>query len=320
MAEQLRVMVAGAGAFGQEHLRTLARMADVALAGVADIRADAARSAAETFGVARWSADAAELMDHIRPHGVVVATPGHTHVALASRALALGIPVLVEKPVALTPAEAEILAQAEAASAAFVLPGHILRFSTSHRQFVEIVRSDDIGPILSVTARRYRDDDHARRYPDIDPVLMTMIHDIDLAVWITAATVGEVSAQRRPAGLQRSETTVTATDSKGAIWRLATAWTFPGQAPPDRIEVVGERGCVELEAGSHIRQFGAVNRRIDLDGLDLDEALQAELSCFLRCIRAAEEPRAVTLREAITGLSIAAAAIASLKKGLIVRP
>lgn len=320
MADQLRVVVAGAGAFGQEHLRTLAKMDGVTVVGVADINGDAARREAERVGSARWDTHAANLMDQLRPDGVVVATPGDTHVALARHALALGTPVLVEKPVALTPAEAEILAQAEAASTGFVLPGHILRFSASHRRFAAIAESDDIGPLLSVTARRYRDDDHAKRYPGIDPILMTMIHDIDLAVWITKATGVELLAHRRPAGLQRSETIVTATDSAGAIWRLATAWTFPGLAPPDRIEVVGERGSVELEAGHHIRQFGAVSRRIELDGLDLDEALLMELSYFLRCIRRGELPQIVTLREAINGLSFATAAIESLQTGTTARP
>lgn len=320
MAGVLRVMVAGAGAFGQEHLRMLAQMNGVAVVGVADVNGNAARRAAERFDAACANTDAVKLMDQTRPDGVVVATPGDTHVALARHALALGIPVLVEKPVALTSAEAETLAQAEAASTSFVLPGHILRFSASHGKLAEIVQSDDIGPLLSVTARRYRDDDHARRYPDIDPILMTMIHDIDLAVWITKASGVELLAHRRPAGIQRSETIVTATDSGGAIWRLATAWTFPGQAPPDRIEVVGERGSVELEAGHHIRQFGAVSRRIDLNGLDLDEALQMELSYFLRCIRRGERPQIVTLREAINGLSFARAAIESLQTGTTIRP
>lgn len=319
MADQLRVMVGGAGAFGREHLRMLAGMKDVVLAGVADISADAARSAAETFGALQWGVDAFELMDRLRPDGLVVATPGDAHVALASRALALGTPVLVEKPVALTPEDAELLVKAEAASRGFVLPGHILRFSPSHRQFSDIAKTDGIGPLLSVTARRYRDDDHARRYPDIDPVLMTMIHDIDLVVWITGATAVEVTAHRRPAKLQRSETIITATDSKGAIWRLATAWTFPGQSPPDRIEVVGERGSVELEAGHHIRQYGTISRRLDLSGLDLDEALRAELSYFLQCIRGRERPRVVTLQDAVVGLSVAKAAMTSLQTQAIVR-
>jgi predicted dehydrogenase len=195
----------------------------------------------------------------------------------------------------------------------------VLRFSEPHRTLAQIVRSDAVGPILSVSARRHRDDSHALRYPDIDPVLMTMIHDIDLAIWITGAEAVEVLAARRPAATQRSETTVTARDSKGAVWRLATAWTFPGAAPPDRIEVIGERGSVELEVGAHIRRYGAVNAQIDL-AAPADDPLQAELSYFVQCIRSAERPSVVTLRDALTGLGAAEAAIASLRTGGPARP
>jgi predicted dehydrogenase len=318
MANGIRIMVAGAGAFGQEHLRTLAGMDDVELAGVADVNAAAAKQAAERYRVMRWSTEAAELIDETRPSGLVVATPGNTHVALATQALNLGIPVLVEKPVALTAADARSLAAAEAASSGFVLAGHILRFSDSHRRFVEIAQSDAVGPILSVTSRRNRDDSHAARYPDIDPVLMTMVHDIDLAVWITRATASHVYAIRRPTGKQRSETTVLASDSRAAVWRLMTAWTFPGEAPPDRIEVLGERGSVELEVGAKIRQFGAVNHEIDL-AVAREDALHLELAHFLRRIRSCEEQQVVTLHEAITGLCVAEAAISSLATGTVVR-
>ena len=319
MADKVRVVVAGVGAFGQEHLQRLARMEAVEVVGVADVNAAAAKHSAERYGAASWGTDTVELVGRTRPDGLVVVTPGHTHVALASRALALGIAVLVEKPVALTVAGAKSLASAEAASTRFVLPGHILRFSDSHRRFVAIARSDAVGPILSVTARRHRDDSHAVRYPDIDPVLMTMIHDIDLAVWITGATAAEVFAVRRPEGKLRSDTFMVATDSKGAMWRLQTAWTFPGEAPPDRIEVIGEQGSVELEVGASIRQYGATSGQIDLRAAS-EDPLHAELSHFVQSIRSAEPQQIITLREAIDGLSAAAAVIASLETGKVVRP
>ncbi|MBX6321013.1 MAG: Gfo/Idh/MocA family oxidoreductase [Rhodospirillaceae bacterium] len=317
MAERPRILVAGAGAFGREHLRRLAAMDDVVLAGVADCRAEAARAAAERWRVRRWGVDATELMAELRPDGVVVATPGDTHLALARCALGLGIPVLVEKPVTMTVAQAEALAQAEAASAAFVLPGHILRFSEAHRRVAEIAQSDAVGPLLWLGARRHRDDDHALRYPDIDPVLMTMIHDIDLALWITGAGVRTVRALRRPAGMQRALTTLVAEGEGGVVWQLATAWTFPGTAPPDRLEVIGERGSVELEVGAGIRQRGAVSRDIEAGP---EDALRAELACFAGCIRAGTRPQRVTLADARAGLAVAEAAMRSLATGAAVRP
>src|SRR5260221_8531277 len=145
----MRIVVAGAGLFGREHLRALAGIDGVALAGVADLDESAARAAAERYGAPAWSTDAAALIDRLLPDGVIVATASPSHVALATRALAAGASVLVEKPVAMTAADAVRLLAAEAASPGFGLPGHVLRFSAPHRTLVEIVRSGAIGDILA---------------------------------------------------------------------------------------------------------------------------------------------------------------------------
>ena len=318
MTDRIRIVVAGAGLFGREHLRLLSRRDDVEIAGVVDVNAAGAEAAAATFGAGTFDTDATALIDRLKPDGVIVATPGDTHVRFAAHALRAGIPVLLEKPVGVDAAEAVRLAEVEAASAAFVLPGHVLRFSPSHRKLAEIAKSG-IGRVLSVTSRRHRDDSHARRYRDIDPVLMTMIHDIDLAVWLTGAGAAEAFALRMPEGEERSATTLTVRGTGGAAWHLASSWTFPGPCPPDRLEVVGEAGGVELEVGGFLRSYGAREERIDVSGEAWDDSLKEEQAYFLDLIRAGRRPTVVTLADAIAGLAAAEAAIASLKRGGAVR-
>lgn len=315
-ARKLRLVVAGAGAFGRQHLRTLSGMDDVAIAGVADIDMAAARDAADRFGAARTDTDAVAMLERLRPDGVVIVTPGHTHVELACAALRLDIPMLLEKPVGLTAADADALIRAERSSRAFVLPGHILRFSGHYRMLVDIVRAGEIGAVLSVTSRNHRDETHAVRYRDIDPVLMTAIHDVDLAVWITGAKLASVLAIRRPEGTFRSETLITAADTRGGAWHISNAWTYPtSDAPPDRVEVVGERGAAELELGRSIRVFGATSREIELPMPD--DMLHAELAYFCRCIAEGRRPEVVTLEDARTGLEACDAILRSLKTGTI---
>lgn len=311
MSDRVRLVVAGAGSFGREHIHFLSTAADVELAGIADTNAAAAEAATGTLGGVATGSDAMALVDRLRPDGLIIATPGPTHLPLARHALAAGIPVLIEKPVAMTAAEASALVEVERASSGFIQPGHILRFCESYRRFAGIARSDEIGPILSLTARRHRDEAHALRYRE-DPVLMTMIHDIDLALWISGGKPTCVSAFRRPAGTSRSLTTATITSAAGPVWTISTAWTFPeGGWPSDRIEVIGERGSVELDAAGTIRVHGADSRTIAV-ATDLDEALRNEHACFVGCIRSGRPPTTVTLAEAIAGLAIADAVQASL--------
>lgn len=315
----VRLALAGAGLFGEEHLRVMARMGEVEIACIADRDAVAAERAAQRYGAGDWGTDIITLLERRAPDGLIIAAPGHTHVSIARQALELGIPVLVEKPVGMTAAEADILAEMDARGPGFVLPGHVLRFSKPHRMIADIVHSGEIGRVLSLSARRYRDDSHAVRYPDIDPVMMTMIHDIDLALWMAGTLPREILALRSPADEQRSQTLVSARDRNGAAWTLATAWTFAADAaPPDRLEIVGERGGVDFETGSVLRQYGPKTREIDLAKSGPDDPLHSEVSYFVDCIRSGRRPEVVTSRDAHAGLMIAEAALASLRAGGIV--
>lgn len=317
MKPTVRLVVAGAGKFGCEHLRALSSVPDTEVVGIADLSETASREAARAFGheSAATHTDAVTLLDALKPDGLIVATPGFTHVPLATAALQRNIPVLLEKPVAPSLTEATTLHAAETASKAFVLPGHVLRFSSPHRHFAEIIRSGAIGDVLSVTARRHRDESHAVHYPD-DPVVLTMIHDIDLALWLSGGpSDGSVFATRNPAETHRSETQATVTRADGIVWRLSTAWTFPSPAacPPDRIEVIGTDGAAELEVGNAIRVYGSETQIIDISDETDDGMLQSEDACFAECLRTGRRPTQLTLADAISGLSIAEAAQASLR-------
>jgi predicted dehydrogenase len=317
MMARLRLAVAGAGLFGREHLKRLAAMPEVEIAGIADIDPAAARRAGDEHGVRDCATDAAAMVERLRPDGLVVASQSASHLPIARAALGLGIPVLVEKPVGLDAAEAAALIAAERAGSAFVLPGHVLRFSAHHRMLLDIVRSPAVGPVLGFTSRRHRDDSHATRYPELDPVLMTMIHDIDLAIWFTGAGAATAYALRSPAGRQRADTMMLARGTGGTAWHLTTAWTFPDlQPPPDRVEIVGENGGVELEVGRSIRQSGRVVREIDLAATP-EDPLADELAYFARCIRRGERPTAVTSAEARDGLACAEAVMRSLASGAV---
>ena len=181
----VRVLLAGVGAFGREHLDQLAARADVRLVGVADTNPAAAERIRSLYGDLPYHADPLRMIDGTEADAIVIATPAASHVEICARALGRGLCVLLEKPVATSAEAASALLASSQKSAAFVLPGHVLRFSKDHQRLVEIVNSGLIGEVIYVNSRRYRDDSHAIRYGDTDPVLMTLIHDVDLAQWVT---------------------------------------------------------------------------------------------------------------------------------------
>lgn len=307
----MKIMVAGGGLFGQEHLKTLAAIEGTTVA-LAEPRNDERERLRAVFGLADTDADAFALLERYRPEGVVIATPAEVHAPLAMAALERAIPVLVEKPVAPDAATMRLLCAAADASSAFLLPGHILRFSSQHRRLRDVLAGGAIGDLIQFNSRRYRDASHATRYTDIDPVLMTMIHDIDLALWFSSAPATVASARRRPARTSRSVTTTCLETASGTIWQLSTAWLHPSVdcCPPDRVEIIGTRGSVELFVGSHLEIHAATCERIEVDADD--DPLRTELDCFLAAIRSGGRGLPIVPRDALDGIVAAEAVIEAL--------
>jgi predicted dehydrogenase len=311
----LRILVAGAGLFGREHLDRLVTRADVEIAGIADPNPAALELARTRYRVADLLADPLEMIARIPADGVIVATPSATHVEIALRAIGHKMAVLLEKPVAPSADLALGVADAAEAAGVLVLPGHVLRHDRNHQRLAEIVKSGGIGAPLYVNARRYRDDSHATRYSDVDPVLMTLIHDIDLAIWVAGAPFRAAQAWRKPVVDFRSMTATSCVTTTGVICDLRTAWTFTaGNLPADRLEVVGDRGSVELEVGLALQHYvEGESRAVEL--AVEDDALGNELDHFLGCLRDPRRKPALTLRDAAAGLQLAGGLLRSLASG-----
>jgi predicted dehydrogenase len=311
----LRLLLAGLGTFGKEHLGRLTERSDVKVVGVADANPAALEPIRATLGAAECLTDPLQLIDAVEADAIIVATPAVSHVEISVRALAKNLPVLLEKPVAPSARSAGPLLEAARSSAGFIIPGHVLRFSQDHVRMVETVRSGRIGEVIYVNSRRYRDDNHAVRYPDTDPVLMTLIHDIDIAQWVTGSDFHSVVGRRSEGVGYRSMTAVSATTATGVICDLRTAWTFTnGEAPPDRVEVVGDRGSVELTVGAGLDVY-ADGRRTSYPAAGTDDPLRNEQDHFLACVRDRSAAPALTLSQALVGLKLADAAIESLQRG-----
>ena len=309
----LRLLLAGLGAFGKEHLTRLTERSDVNVVGVADANPAALEPIRAKLGVAECLTDPLQLIEMVEADAIIVATPAASHVEIGVRALAKNLPVLLEKPVAPSATSAVPLLEAARSSAGFIMPGHVLRFSRDHVRMVETVRSGRIGEVIYVNSRRYRDDSHAVRYPDTDPVLMTLIHDIDIAQWVTGSDFHSIVARRSEGVGYRSMTAVSATSATGVICDLRTAWTFPdGEMPPDRVEVVGNHGSVELTVGAGLDVY-AEGQRVRYPAAMADDPLRNEQDHFLACVRDRSVAPALTLSQALVGLTLADAAIESLR-------
>ncbi len=102
----LRVAVIGAGHLGRIHARIAAGLEEIELVAVAD-PVDSARTSVAQEAQTRAVADYRELIGQIE--AAIIATPTMHHHAIGMELLGCGLPLLVEKPLALTTAQADDL-------------------------------------------------------------------------------------------------------------------------------------------------------------------------------------------------------------------
>lgn len=181
----LRIAVLGAGIIGRTHITTLAQGRDVALACVVD-PSDAARAYAAELGVAHFqSAEDAVAAGGL--DAVIIAAPNDFHLPLAKVALAAGLPVLLEKPVANDLADGEALLAVQAETGVPVLLGHHRRHNPIIQTAKNAIEEGVLGSLVTATIMvtlakpaAYFDVDWRRDPRSGGPLAINLTHEIDL--------------------------------------------------------------------------------------------------------------------------------------------
>jgi len=180
----ISIAVAGAGLIGRRHIELIRESKSCELAAVVD-PAPAAAVLAQECGVPIYRT-LAELFAARRPDAVIAATPNGLHADNGIECARHGVPVLIEKPIADSLADAErLIAAAERAGIA-LLVGHHRRHSPILAKAREIVLKGTLGRLVAVagSALFYKPDSYFsegpwRREPGGGPILINMIHEVD---------------------------------------------------------------------------------------------------------------------------------------------
>lgn len=181
---KMGLAVIGAGAIGRKHIAVIRNNPQVELVALAD-PSPQAQALAQSLGVP-WYDSVETMLETARPQGVINATPNKLHVPCALACIERRIPVLVEKPVADSPEGARALVDAAARHQVPVLVGHHRRHNALIAAARALIDSGQLGRIVSVSAHwiLQKPDDYFdvawRREPGAGPLLVNLVHDIDL--------------------------------------------------------------------------------------------------------------------------------------------
>jgi predicted dehydrogenase len=191
----LRVAVVGAGAFGRNHLRVLRELQQagqaVELVGVVDRDPVAVAAASERFGVPGFETIEACLTAVGGLDAASVCVPTVHHASAAAPLLAAGVDLLIEKPLAASLADADLILELARKHGRVVQVGHLERFNpavTAAQQHLHKPMFFEAHRLSIFTPRSL----------DVDVVLDLMIHDLDIVLSLVASPVREVRAVGLP--------------------------------------------------------------------------------------------------------------------------
>ncbi|WP_321816576.1 MULTISPECIES: Gfo/Idh/MocA family oxidoreductase [Paraburkholderia] len=178
-----RIAVAGAGYIGLAHIGAAQASDTCELSAIVD-PSPAAKSIAEKANVPLYATLEA-LFEKDKPDGVVLATPNQLHVAHAKQSIEARVPMLLEKPIAPTVAEAESLVRAGEDSGVPILIGHHRTHSPIMAKARQVVNSGVLGRLVAVTGTamfvkpdHYFVDAPWRGQIGAGPILLNMIHEV----------------------------------------------------------------------------------------------------------------------------------------------
>lgn len=251
MADVLRFGFVGAGEIAVDSASAVREARNSALVCVFDVRQDLAADLAARFG-GRPVASLDDVLDARDVDAVYVCVPHFLHRETSIRAAAAGKHVFVEKPMGVTPADAEAIADACRDRGVACGVAFVVREAPAYRTAREIVASGAIGDVTGFRIT-YRGDKPASywkggwsgratgewrttwREAGGGVLLMNAIHDLDAILWITGLQVervqGAIATRGSPGEVEDTALAILAC-TRGALGSIEALAAVPGSEGP----------------------------------------------------------------------------------------
>lgn len=287
--ETLRVALAGAGMISYHHLIAWSRLGNRAkVVAVADPdRAKAERRAAD-FGIPAVYADVAQMLTAESVDAIDVASPRETHAENVGHAVARGVDVLCQKPLAPTLALSQALVRGVGDRVRLMVHEN-WRFRPWYREMKRWIDEDALGRMhfgnMTLLSSGLMPDVSGRR-PALERqpfmahetrflIAEALIHQIDVVRWLMGPLRVVDARATRSVDVVKGETlaAIFMETAEGAPVVVTGTMAAPGFPPRtlDRFELVGAKASAVL-AGTELRLMGSEPRSL---AYDFDEAYQA---------------------------------------------
>lgn len=324
----VRVAVVGLGGMGRAHLDVLAELAPWAeVDALADVAPTALAAAAARLPGATAYADPLDCIASADVDAVLVASSDDTHAALVTACLERGLPVLCEKPMTTTVADAVAVVERERATGRrLVQVGFMRRFDPDYLWLRERLLAGDVGEAMVVSHRNHNPAG-AVPFDSAQLVASSATHDLDLTWWLLGSTPREVRCEE----VVRSGARAVRLTVRTASGALAVSDVAAGPGLPYDIdtEVMGSAGVLRTGGPPTLtRQAGAAAAsHLPADWVTrFAAAYRAQAVAWLRSLAPGEpaqaqaqppeaEPAGAGAEDGLANAVVVAAALEALRSG-----
>jgi len=129
----VRIILAGAGAFGQKHLDAIRAIGGIEVDSLVGRELEPTREVAKKYGISHATTSLAEALARPGVAAAILATPTQLHALQAIECLRAGKHVQVEIPLADSWADAEAVVRTQRETGLVCMVGHTRRFNPSHQ-------------------------------------------------------------------------------------------------------------------------------------------------------------------------------------------
>ncbi len=296
------VAVVGLGYWGPNLLRVLADNPDAGVRWICDLDRERLARYRRRYPAARVTTRLERVLSDPGVEAVIVATPVHTHYALAARVLEAGKHAFVEKPLASSSELADDLADLAGERGRILMCGHTFVYSPPVRAVKRMLESGTLGDIYFISSSRVNLGLHQR---DVSVIWDLGPHDFSILLYWLSEVPTSVRAVGRDSIVKgiADVAFVTLTFASGIVANVELSWLAPSKLR--RTVLVGSERMVIYDDGASepVRLFdrGVVYRDPETFGeyhlsyrsgdilspkIESYEPLGLELGDFVNAIRA----------------------------------
>ena len=249
----IRIGVSGCGGFGLFALQQFTQVPGVSFVGLAGTHRPAALAAAARFGVENVD-DLGEMLERDDVDLVYIATPPFLHFEQAMAALEAGKHVIVEKPLAMTAAEADALISSAHKRDRLVVANLMQRYNPLFTAIRQLVETGILGEVLHGTFENFASDENLPtshwfwdRSKSGGIFIEHGVHFFDLfAGWLGGGKVEAAQIGTRPGSGVEEHVHATVRYDGGALVDFYHGFHQAGRMDRQELRLIFERGDVTL--------------------------------------------------------------------------